>query len=104
MNPTLAVIAKAPVAGRSKTRLSPPLSADEAAALAEAALVDTLSAVAATAVTRKVVILDGCPGSWLPHGTEVIAQRGEGLDERLANAFDDLAAPALIIGMDTPQV
>lgn len=104
MNGALAVIAKAPVAGRSKTRLAPPLSPSGAAALAEAALADTLEAVAATAAGRAVLVLEGRPGSWLPGGMEVIAQRGDGLDERLANAFDDLGGPAVIMGMDTPQV
>ena len=45
---TLAVIAKAPVAGRVKTRLTPPCTPEQAAALAEAALRDTLDAVRAT--------------------------------------------------------
>jgi rSAM/selenodomain-associated transferase 1 len=101
---TLAVIAKEPAPGRSKTRLSPPLSLLEAAELAEAALIDTLEAVAATRAGRKVLVLDGRPGPWLPGNFDVIAQRGAGLDERLANAFTELAEPALIIGMDTPQV
>jgi glycosyltransferase A (GT-A) superfamily protein (DUF2064 family) len=51
-----------------------------------------------------VLVLDGPPGPWLPGGFEVIAQRGGGLDERLAHAFENLAGPALIVGMDTPQV
>ena len=34
----------------------------------------------------------------------MIAQQGSGLDERLANAFADLEKPAVIVGMDTPQV
>jgi hypothetical protein len=104
MHPVLAVIAKAPVAGHSKTRLSPPLSPAAAAAIAEAALTDTLAAVGATDAPRKVLVLEGSPGPWLPSGIEVLAQRGGGLDERLANAFADIAAPALVIGMDTPQV
>ncbi|HEY6396920.1 MAG TPA: glycosyltransferase, partial [Solirubrobacteraceae bacterium] len=97
MSAALAVIAKAPVPGRSKTRLSPPLSAEEAASLAAAALGDTLDAVVRTKAARKVLILDGAPGAWLPDAIEVIGQRGAGLDERLANAFADLAEPALII-------
>lgn len=100
----LAVIAKAPAPGRSKTRLSPPLSLLQAAELAEAALGDTLAAMATTRSERKVLVLDGRPGPWLPDGFEVIKQRGGGLDERLAAAFADLSGPALIIGMDTPQV
>jgi uncharacterized protein len=102
--PVLAVIAKAPAAGRSKTRLCPPCSPAEAAALAEAALADTLGAVTATRGARPVVVLDGEPGRWLPPGVGVLSQRGGGLAERLANAFADIGGPALVIGMDTPQV
>ena len=100
----LAVIAKAPVAGRVKTRLCPPCTPVEAAALAEAAIADTLAAVRATAVDRRVLILDGEPGSWVGDGIEVIAQRGAGLDERLAAAFEDIGEPTFLVGMDTPQV
>jgi rSAM/selenodomain-associated transferase 1 len=100
----LIVIAKAPVPGRAKTRLCPPCTPGQAARLAEAALADTLHAVAATPADRRVVVLDGEPGPWLPDGCDVLVQRGGGLDERLANAFDDVGGPALLIGMDTPQV
>ncbi len=100
----LIVIAKEPVAGRSKTRLSPPCTPAEAAALAEAALGDTLEAVVATPVARRVLCLDGSPGEWLPEGFELISQRGDGLDERLASAFEDVGGPALLVGMDTPQL
>ena len=41
------VIAKEPIPGRVKTRLTPPFTPQQAAALAEAALADTLAAVAA---------------------------------------------------------
>jgi rSAM/selenodomain-associated transferase 1 len=100
----LVVIAKAPVAGRSKTRLTPPCTPEEAAALAEAALADTLAAVAATPAARHVVVLEGRPGPWLPAGFEVIGQRGSGLGERLAAALRDVGGPALVVGMDSPQV
>jgi len=102
------VIAKEPVPGRVKTRLTPPFTPAGAAALAEAALTDTLAAVADTAVARRVLALDGRPGRWLPPGFDVIGQRGAGLDERIAWALDDaqltLSAPLVLIGMDTPQV
>ncbi|MFB9835800.1 TIGR04282 family arsenosugar biosynthesis glycosyltransferase [Actinoallomurus acaciae] len=101
---TLIVIAKEPVPGRVKTRLIPPYTARQAALIAEAALADTLDTVAAAPATRRVVALAGRPGAWLPRGVEVIAQRGAGLDERLANAFADVGGPAVLIGMDTPQV
>jgi uncharacterized protein len=102
------VIAKEPVPGRVKTRLTPPFTPQDAASLATAALADTLTAVAATPVMRHVLALDGAPGDWLPAGFDVVAQRGAGLDERLAAAFADthasLPAPMVLIGMDTPQV
>jgi rSAM/selenodomain-associated transferase 1 len=102
--PTLAVIAKAPVAGRVKTRLCPPCTPQQAAALAQASLRDTLAAMAAVRGVRRAIVLDGAPGPWCGD-CEVVAQRGAGLDERLANGFADLGGgPALIVGMDTPQV
>lgn len=104
MTAALIVIAKAPVPGRVKTRLCPPCTPEQAAALAEAALADTLDAVVATPAARRVCVLDGEPGSWLPEGVEVLPQRGAGLDERLASAFEDVGGPALLVGMDTPQV
>jgi rSAM/selenodomain-associated transferase 1 len=98
----VAVIAKAPVAGRSKTRLCPPCTPHEAARLAGAALEDTLAAVARTRVARRLLVLDGDHPA--PPGLATIAQRGDGLAERLANAFSDADGPLLLIGMDTPQV
>ena len=102
------VIAKEPVPGRVKTRLTPPFSPDDAASLARAALADTLAAAAAAALTRQVLALDGAPGDWLPAGFDVVPQRSGGLDERLAAAFADtharLPLPMVLIGMDTPQV
>lgn len=98
------MIAKAPVPGRSKTRLCPPCTPAEAAALAEAALRDTLVAVLAAPAQRRVLVLDGEPGAWVPEGVEVLPQRGNGLEERLAAAFEDCGDPAFLVGMDTPQV
>lgn len=101
---TLLVIAKEPVPGRVKTRLTPPFTPAEAAELAEAALADTLAAVARTPAARRVLVLEGRPGPWLPPGFEVIPQRPGTLDLRLAAAFEACTGPALLIGMDTPQV
>ncbi|MEU9016924.1 TIGR04282 family arsenosugar biosynthesis glycosyltransferase [Actinomadura sp. NPDC048394] len=102
----LIVIAKEPVPGRVKTRLTSAYTPDEAAALAAAALHDTLAAVAATPARRRVLALSGASGPWLPRGFAVVAQRGGGLDERLAHAFSDAydGRPLVLIGMDTPQV
>jgi rSAM/selenodomain-associated transferase 1 len=100
----LLVIAKQPVAGRAKTRLTPPCTPQQAASLADAALRDTLEAVAKVPAQRRVLVFEGDPEPWRLEGFEVIAQRGDGLGERLQAAFDDVGGPALLIGMDTPQV
>jgi hypothetical protein len=102
---TLLVIAKEPAPGRVKTRLCPPCSRGQAAALAAAALRDTLDVVARTPAVRRVLVFDGHRGErWCPPGFELIPQRGGGLAERLACAFVDVGEPALLVGMDTPQL
>ncbi|WP_043266870.1 DUF2064 domain-containing protein [Streptomyces sp. CT34] len=101
---TVLVIAKEPLPGRVKTRLTPPYTPAQAAELAEAALRDTLRAVRAMPARRRVLVLEGRPGSWLPAGFDVRPQGTGGLDERLAAAFAATTGPALLIGMDTPQV
>jgi uncharacterized protein len=98
------VLAKAPVAGRVKTRLCPPCTPAEAAAIAEAALADTLDAVAACGAGRRILALDGAAGPWLPPGFEVIPQVDGGLDRRLAAAWSAAGGAGMQIGMDTPQV
>jgi uncharacterized protein len=99
------VIAKAPVAGRVKTRLCPPCTPDQAADLASAALADTIATVSATPSARRVLLLDGdSPG---PQGWTVVTQRGDGLGQRLAHGFADTAlagTPTVLVGMDTPQL
>ena len=101
---TLIVLAKAPVAGRSKTRLTPPCSPQQAADLAEAALRDTCDAVAAVASVRRLLVLDGAVGAWLPTGFDVTSQCDGTLADRLGHAFSCVDGPALLIGMDTPQI
>lgn len=101
---TIIVIAKAPIPGRVKTRLSPPLTTVEAAELAAAALHDTIRAAVTSGASRVVVAFEGDPDNWLADvGVDVIPQRGGGLDQRIAAAFSDVGTPALLIGMDTPQ-
>ncbi|MER6129149.1 DUF2064 domain-containing protein [Streptomyces sp. NPDC001795] len=101
---TLLVIAKEPVPGRVKTRLTPPYTPQEAAALAEAALADTLHTVLKAPARRRVLALDGTPGAWLPPGYDVVAQSSGGLDERIAAAFAHCDGPTLLVGMDTPHM
>ncbi len=98
------VMAKAPVVGRVKTRLTPILTPAQATNLALASLRDTLDAVLSCGATRRLLALDGPVGSWLPDGFEVFEQTGEGFDRRLAAAWDRAGGPGLQIGTDTPQV
>ena len=100
----LIVIAKEPIAGRAKTRLCPPCTPHQAAALAGAALRDTLATVARTPAARRVLAFEGDATRWAPNRFELVPQRGDGLAERLAAAFDDVGQPALLVGMDTPQL
>jgi glycosyltransferase A (GT-A) superfamily protein (DUF2064 family) len=103
---TLIVIAKEPLPGRVKTRLVPPLTYSQAADVARAALRDTLRAAAAVSAATHLIALDGTPGAWRPPGWQIAAQPGGGLDRRLAAAFAAAkpGQPALLVGMDTPQV
>jgi len=103
-NATLLVLAKAPVAGRVKTRLCPPCTPSQAGEIARAAIVDTLAAVRATPRVRPLVVLDGEPGDWLPRGIDVIPQTLGDLTARITGAFAAVDGPTVLIGMDTPQV
>ncbi|MDQ7911244.1 DUF2064 domain-containing protein [Phytohabitans sp. ZYX-F-186] len=113
----LLVVAKAPVPGLAKTRLCPPATPRQAAAVAAAALLDTLAAVRATPGATPVLAYAGRLRAAERSGEiraalagwRLIPQRGEGLAERLALAHAGAAAiagggPVLQIGMDTPQV
>jgi hypothetical protein len=104
----IVVLADEPIPGRVAARLTPPFSPREAAALAGAALADTLEAVRRTRVVRRVLCLAGEPGPWLPGGFEVLVQRGRGPDERIAAAMWDtyagLPLPMLLVGTGTPQI
>jgi uncharacterized protein len=101
---SLLVIAKDPRPGRVKTRLCPPCSPAQAARLAEAALEDTLEVVAHTPAARRMLVLDGDCARWRRPGLEVAAQRGTGFAQRLSHAFLEIDGPALLVGMDTPQL
>ena len=88
---TVIVLAKAPVPGRVKTRLTPPFSPQEAASLAEASLRDTLAAASGSRADHLLLFLDGDPGPWLAAASSeaadsprisVLAQPEGGLDRR----------------------
>lgn len=106
---TVVVLAKSPVPGRVKTRLTPTFTPHEAAALATAAIRDTFDVVRQAAPRRIVIAWDGPRTRWLPEHAVVLDQRGESLDERLEHVFADLLGedddrPTVLVGMDTPQL
>lgn len=100
----LLLLAKEPRPGRVKTRLTPPCTPAQAAAIAEAALADTLAAAVASSADRVVVALDGAPGPWCPPGVTIVGQGSGDLADRLATTWGSTRGPALQIGMDTPQL
>ena len=112
----LAVMSKAPRPGKVKTRLSPPLTPEEAAALNICFLRDTTANIAAVAAGGKAaglvcytpvgdeVAFDGL----LPEGFALIAQRGDGFGERLHLAATDILAcgygAVCLIDSDSPTL
>jgi len=113
MQVTIGVMARPPVSGRCKTRLTPPLSHDAAAELYRAMLLDSLSAYARVEATRHVVMAtpedDGpavlrelAPAPW-----EIVVQHGDGLGARLAHAFTTLGeggGAVALLDSDSPTV
>jgi glycosyltransferase A (GT-A) superfamily protein (DUF2064 family) len=101
---TLIVIAKEPLPGKAKTRLHPPFTLEQAAHLAAAAIDDTLAAVADLPASRRILLFEGTHPPRSAEGYEIVPQASGDLDERLAAAFDAVDGPAVLIGMDTPQL
>jgi uncharacterized protein len=112
----LAVVTKAPRAGSVKTRLSPPLTPDEAAGLHACFLRDTAESIAAlTAATRCAGVAVYTPAGsepvfagLLPPGFGMIPQRGEEFGDRLLNAAVDVLAAGYdavcLIDSDSPTL
>src|SRR5258706_7605665 len=94
---TLALVARAPVPGRCKTRLVPALGAEGAARLYEAMLGDSFAALARVGATRLVLLAapeeDGVAAlrALAPPGWDVVAQSSGDLGARLARALLELA-------------
>lgn len=113
MNKVLLIFAKQPCPGKVKTRLTPPLSPQEAAELYRCMLFDTISKVASLSGVEKIIFYEPSPGAGNFFQTafsnvRCFPQEGAGLGERLANAFEkvfglgfELAAG---IGTDSPDL
>jgi rSAM/selenodomain-associated transferase 1 len=112
----LAVMTKAPRAGQVKTRLTPPLTPEEAAWLNICFLRDTTSAIAgltSEGKSRGIAVYTplGAENAYagiLPDEFELVPQRGDAFGERLAFATEDLLAlgfdSVCLIDSDSPTV
>lgn len=112
----LAVMAKAPRAGKVKTRLSPPLTLAQSAALNICFLQDTTQNIAeVSADGQSTGIICYAPigdeaafDDLLPSSFQLISQRGDGFGERLLAAAEDLLAcgfgSVCLIDSDSPTV
>ncbi len=101
------VIAKAPAPGRAKTRLVPPLTAEQAADLQRALLLDTLDACRAE--LDQVAILHSDPAETpelerIAPGTPLVLQDGRGLEDALGGAIERHVAggPVAVVSSDVP--
>lgn len=102
----IVIFAKAPVAGKVKTRLIPALGAQGAADLAERMLADTCEEALAADIGPVELCLEHHPG-WtgkIPDGVEVSDQGSGDLGERLWRAAERAGLPLLLTGTDCPAL
>jgi hypothetical protein len=109
MSVAVVLFAKAPVPGRAKTRLTPPLSAEQAADFHRACVCDAWESIGTTSASRYLYTDVPWTGSPEPAPPEQIRfQRGNDLGERMLNCFLELYTQnidkALIIGSDSPSL
>jgi uncharacterized protein len=108
MSRSVLVVAKAPVPGRAKTRLVPPLTAEQAAALQEALLLDTVEACRAEAPDTALLHADPSEAPALAQlvGPDVplVLQEGRGLGDalRLGMARRLAEGPTALVSSDIP--
>lgn len=103
------IVAKAPNSGRSKTRLVPPLTADQAAALHEALLLDTIDACCEQAADVRLLCAsqhDASVLGELVQGIPRVVQEGDGLGGalRLGIARHVVDGPTAIVSSDVPGI
>jgi rSAM/selenodomain-associated transferase 1 len=105
---TALIVAKAPIPGRVKTRLVPPLTPEQAASLQEALLLDTIEACRAEDIEAAVLHADPADASVLARlvGPDVplVLQEGRGLGDalRLGMSRGLADGPAALVSADIP--
>lgn len=112
----LAVMAKAPRAGKVKTRLAPPLTLEQSAALNICFLRDTTENIASVVANGNAAGLicytpvgdEEAFDGLLPQSFALISQRGEDFGERLLHAATDILAcgfgSVCLIDSDSPTL
>jgi uncharacterized protein len=110
----VAMVCKTPAAGQSKTRLTPPLTQEEAAALSACFIRDvaaTMASLGGGIGAYAVYTPEGTEAALrplLPPGFRLLVQRGDDLGSRLTNAAADLFALGhggiVLIGADSPTL
>jgi len=107
---TVLIVAKAPVPGRAKTRLVPPLTPEQAAAFQEALLLDTLEACRAEEPATGLLYADPADAPVLARlaGDDVplVRQEGRGLGDalRLGMARGLARGPTALVSSDIPGI
>ena len=109
MTDRVLIVAKPPASGRSKTRLVPPLSPSQAAALHEALLLDTVDACRSEADDVRILCsseADAVELARLVPGVQLEPQQGTGLADALRLAVERHAAegPVAIVSSDIPGI
>lgn len=108
----LGIFVKVPEPGRVKTRLTPPLTGEEACRLYTAFITDLFGRLSRIKKLSGTVFYHGDDPdnltNFIPTRYATLPQRGQTLGDRLAAAFDDLLAgggeTAVIIGSDSPDL
>ncbi len=112
LRPALAVMARAPSPGRVKTRLCPPLDAEQAAEFYECVLRDVLAELAPSARWDTWVAYAERSRDYFQQfpepGIALLPQRGASLGERMHAVFVDLChvgyRQVIIVGTDIPTL
>lgn len=114
LNPAACVImAKQPQVGKTKTRLCPPLTAQEAADLSEALLLDTIALISNLPGIDLALAITPPPSEAYfagitPPGTRLLPVEGENIGECLVQAIEALLdlgyRKALAINADSPSL
>ncbi len=113
MDRALIVVAKEPQAGRTKTRLSPPLSGQQAADLARCFLLDTLELMLRVEIAQSILAYTPDEAEpffrrFVPSGFKFIPQVGVDLGERLDNVLAHCLQggyeQAVVMDSDSPSL